>query len=267
MPFGITPEDPTGTPAEPENGTAFAVTPEIYVPPGAPAEPQNSTTFTPTADTPATGVPGTPPTFIQWQDAGVDLGEPNVLVINFTYPLIATRGVGEHENVITVRRFILPPVLSGDPMQVPVPALESGTLVENPTIFYTSILYPFIFSDAMKVGVPTIPRSFIQVETIEATSVTTPHLQSGTLVASISFLSYGPTIELMDVATPHLQSGTLVVTISFLSYGPTIELMDVATPHLQSGTLVVTINFINYTNWPTEASKVLTPTLQSGTLV
>ena len=237
--FGITPEDPTGDPAEPENTTAFAITPEIYVPPGTPAEPQNSTTFAVSGETFGAPVPGTPPTFLQWQLGGYDLGGPDVLVVNFTYPLIATRGVGEHENVITVRRYLLPPVDSGDPMQVFVPTLIDGTLVENPTIFYTSILYPFIFRDAM--------------------SVATVALERGNLLTI--------TMEPMAVATPALQSGTLVGTIAFLSYGPTIEAMDVATPVLESGTLVVTINYINYTNWPTEAAKVSTPTLQSGTLV
>lgn len=55
------------------------------------------------------------PGFVQWQDEGVDLGAPNVRVINFTGdPALyqVTRGTGENSNVITVRA----PDLPTDPM-------------------------------------------------------------------------------------------------------------------------------------------------------
>ena len=45
-----------------------------------------------------TAVPG----FIQWQDAGVNVGTPAVVTINIESPLIATRGVGEQRNVLTI---------------------------------------------------------------------------------------------------------------------------------------------------------------------
>lgn len=65
--------------------------------------------ITPVAPPAENQPPGTPPTFLQWKSAGEPLGDPNVLIVDFVHPLIATRGVGEHENVITVRRADVPP--------------------------------------------------------------------------------------------------------------------------------------------------------------
>ncbi len=42
------------------------------------------------------------PNYIQFQYEGVDLGLPNVDTVDFTYPLVATRGTGENANVVTV---------------------------------------------------------------------------------------------------------------------------------------------------------------------
>lgn len=61
------------------------------------------------AITPASGYPavaGDFPLYLQWQEEGVDLGLPDVRVVNVTGdPAIikATRGVGENSNVITIR--------------------------------------------------------------------------------------------------------------------------------------------------------------------
>ena len=52
------------------------------------------------------------PLSMQWQSDGVDLGEPNVRVINFIAALdefLVTRGTGEQSNVITVRKLTVPP--------------------------------------------------------------------------------------------------------------------------------------------------------------
>lgn len=50
--------------------------------------------------TPATATDA--PVFIQFQDQGTDLGGPDADVLNFGTGLLATRGVGEQENVVTV---------------------------------------------------------------------------------------------------------------------------------------------------------------------
>lgn len=65
--------------------------------------------ITPTPAPAANTPPGTPPTFLQWKSGGEPLGDPNVIVVDFLPPLVATRGVGEHENVITVRVEGTPP--------------------------------------------------------------------------------------------------------------------------------------------------------------
>jgi hypothetical protein len=52
--------------------------------------------------TPTAVVPSAEPAFLQFQQQGAALGAPNVRVVNFISPLVATRGVGEHENVLTV---------------------------------------------------------------------------------------------------------------------------------------------------------------------
>lgn len=56
--------------------------------------------------TPVTGFPPvTPdefPNFIQFRADGTNLGGPDADVVDFVYPLVATRGTGENENVVTV---------------------------------------------------------------------------------------------------------------------------------------------------------------------
>ncbi len=58
------------------------------------------------AMTPASGYPPpTPdefPNYIQFQSDGTNLGLPDADVVDFVYPLVATRGTGENENVVTV---------------------------------------------------------------------------------------------------------------------------------------------------------------------
>ena len=58
------------------------------------------------AMTPASGYPPpTPdefPNFIQFRADGENLGGPDADVVDFVYPLVATRGTGENENVVTV---------------------------------------------------------------------------------------------------------------------------------------------------------------------
>lgn len=52
------------------------------------------------------------PLSVQWQADGVDLGAPNVRIINFVAALdefLVSRGTGEQSNVITVRRLLEPP--------------------------------------------------------------------------------------------------------------------------------------------------------------
>jgi len=248
MPFGITPEDPTGTPAEPENTTSFAVTPVI-----APVAP----------------IPGTPSTFLQWQAGGYDLGLPDVLVVNFRYPLVATRGVGEHENIITVRRASPPG--SSDMMSMSVPAILSGELIVPPSLFYTSILYPLFTQDNMSVSV-ALSHGWLLTIGVDPMSTPVPSIQSGTLVPTIAFITYDarPFPDNSQVFVPAVQSGTLVVTIEYLVYDarPFPDNSQVFVPAIQSGTLVVTIEYVIYDNSVTfpDPMQVFVPAIQSGTL-
>ena len=54
-------------------------------------------------------VPAAEPTFVQWQSQGVNLGVPDIQIVNFVSPLKATRGVGENRNVLTVTGPLPPP--------------------------------------------------------------------------------------------------------------------------------------------------------------
>jgi hypothetical protein len=52
--------------------------------------------------------PATLTQFLQWQDEGVNLGDTNVRVVNFTAnptTFRVTRGTGERSNVITVTKL------------------------------------------------------------------------------------------------------------------------------------------------------------------
>lgn len=52
------------------------------------------------------------PLSIQWQSEGVDLGRPNVRILNFIAALdqfLVSRGTGEQSNVVTVRKLTPPP--------------------------------------------------------------------------------------------------------------------------------------------------------------
>jgi hypothetical protein len=63
------------------------------------------------------------PGYIQWQTEGVNLGLPNVVTINFVGDpavILATRGVGEHANVVTVRL-----------VHTPAPAVAPGWNTTN----------------------------------------------------------------------------------------------------------------------------------------
>lgn len=232
----------------------FEITPEPYVPPGTPVEPPNSTSFG--------VVPAPPPrvrdtdSFIQWQSGGYDLGDDKVLVVNFTPPLVATRGVGEHENVITVRRIVPPP---------PPPPLS---------IFYTSILYPLLVEDGMSIAMAALQRGYTLQVVNDASQVAVPALQGGTLVATISFITYNNSLLFPDnsqITVPVLESGTLVVTISFVTYDarPFPDNSQIPVPAIVASTLVVTINYIDYLNAITypDNSQIPVPTLRSGTLV
>ena len=57
--------------------------------PGTPAEPVNTTSFGPTPAPAPSGIPGTPPSFLQWKYEGDPLGDNDVLIVDFVYPLIA----------------------------------------------------------------------------------------------------------------------------------------------------------------------------------
>ena len=76
------------------------------------------------------------PLGIQWQDEGVDAGEPNVRIVNIiTDPLVytASRGTGEKSNVITIGPPP-PPSVSFPPVPPPPPPPPSGYVcVDGPT--------------------------------------------------------------------------------------------------------------------------------------
>lgn len=83
------------------------------------------------------------PQFIQWEANGALLGEPNVQVIDFVGEGIqATRGEGEHYNVITVR------------------------LVQSAT-YYTSWPYPLFVDEAFDLGVSVPQRGLLWGATSE----------------------------------------------------------------------------------------------------
>ena len=232
----------------------FEITPEPYVPPGTPVEPQNSTSFA-VAPAPAQKQRD-PDSFIQWQSGGYDLGDDKVLVVNFVYPFLATRGVGEHENVITVRRIVPPP---------PPPPQS---------LFYTSIIYPLIVEDAMQVSAVSLLRGYTLQVDVDNSQVTVPALQAGTLAATISFVTYNNSLLFPDnsqVTVPAILGATLVVTISYLTYDarPFPDQSQVPVPAIVASTLVVTITFISYVNALTypDNSQIPVPSLRSGTLV
>jgi hypothetical protein len=213
--------------------------------PGTPAEPVNTTTFGPTPAPAPSGIPGTPPSFLQWKYEGEPLGGNDVLIVDFVYPLIATRGVGEHENVITVRRFVAPP---------PPPPVGD---------YYTTLIYPFLTSDFMSIGVPTLERGYTMDTTVDGMSVGLSTLESGTLEVTIAFTEYAYSEE-VSVGIPTLESGTLEVTIAYIVYVYSDE-MSIGIPTLESGTLEVTIEYVVYAF--ADEMSVGIPTLTAGTLV
>lgn len=225
----------------------FEITP-VAAGSGLPAEPPNTTSFGPTPAPAPGSIPGTPPTFLQWKSAGEPLGDPDVLVVDFLFPLIATRGVGEHENVITVRRYVAPP---------PPPPIGD---------YYTSLVYPFLVQDDLSIDGTVLERGTSVRVDYEDFSVEVASLESGTLVVTIAFLSYHPPLpEEMSVEVATLEDGTLVVTISFVTYDNN-EDMSIEVAPLVSGTLEVTIEYVVYISPDPDTMSVDVSALTGGTL-
>lgn len=207
------------------------------------------------------------PGFIQWMQDNVALGDNQVLTVNFVAPLIATRGVGMHENVITVRLAVVQKTI--DDMMVAVPGIIDGTLIVAPSTFFTSILYPLLVQDAMSTGLPALEHGSIVRFGIDPMEVFVPALESGTLVVTIAFITYDgrPHPDTMQVPVPALESGTLQTIVVIYDARPWPDTMEVFVPSVQSGTLVrIVINYTNGLAHP-DTMQVFVPSLQSGTLV
>jgi hypothetical protein len=249
MTFGITPVDTnTGDlPVAPAGDPGFTVTST-----GGGVLPTDITDF---------------PGFLQWMQDGEPLGDDQVLVVNFVSPLVATRGVGEHENVITVRLAVVSKTV--DDMLVNVPSLIEGTLIVAPSTFFTSILYPLLVQDGMQVSVAALEHGSLIKFGVDPMQIAVPALESGTLVVTIAFITYDarPHPDTMQVFVPALESGTLQTIVIIYDARPHPDTMQVFVPALQSGTLVrIVINYTNGLAHP-DTMQVFVPSLQSGTLV
>lgn len=196
--------------------------------------------------------------FIQFEVHSTPLGDRKVTVIDIIDAgdlLDVTRGVGDHSNVITIKS-------------------------KRTFSYYTSILYPIFNEDTLTVLVPPslLGGNVIQMGLDTLTIGAVPALLSGTLAASINFISYTNQRDVLPdtlavPSVPTLQSGTLVVTILEYTNQRDIlpDTLGMTVPTLQSGTLVITINFIDYTYQrdvaPDSLQVASVPALLSGTLV
>ena len=154
------------------------------------------------------------------------------------------------------------------------PVAESATVTTPELIYgelaqyYTSVLYPLVFEESMTTSTPIADSGNLWELSLEQMAMTTPTIQSGTLVTTVNYVTYNNgAVEQMTVTTPTIQSGTLVATINYVTYNNgAVEQMTTTTPTIQSGTLVTTINYVTYNNGAVEQMTTTTPTIQSGTL-
>jgi len=110
-----------------------------------------------------------------------------------------------------------------------------------PSEFFTTVLYPYSYTDDLAMTVPTVQEVVAYQEPQDDMLQIVPTLQSGTLVATIAYPVYNEPLAIEDLSqsVPTLQSGTLQVTISYINYDEplAIENMSQSVPTLQSGTL------------------------------
>ncbi len=180
------------------------------------------------------------------------------------FPSLIESGSGKSDKFLKsipgLRRFDLTPV-------VPVSYL-----------YYTSTIYPLLAEDALAVGIAAIQSASQFIMNPDAMNHPVVALQSGTLEATISYLSYlnhrDVNPDTMNHPVVALQSGTLVVTISYVEYLNKRDVnpdeMNHPVTSLQSGTLVVTISYLSYLNKRDVNPDTMNHpvvSLQSGTLV
>jgi hypothetical protein len=177
------------------------------------------------------------PLYLQWRAAGVDLGEPNVRVVDFIGTNIeATRGVGENYNVITVRLTIQ-------------------------SVFYTSHLYPVVADESLTSALSTPIGGLLWLPPVDSLNSDLSTPVSGTLATALQTYS-APAEKLgSDLSAP--QSGTLVLVLKTYSAPAEMLNSDLSTP--VTGTLVNVL--IVYTNYVAEKLNSDLSTPVSGTLV
>lgn len=201
--------------------------------------------------------------FLLFLQDSVSLGDDQVLVVNFVAPLVATRGVGEHENVITVT--LQPAPETHDHMAFGAPLVLEGTLVDIPALFFTSILYPFLVSDAMSFGTDAERGSLLKIG-IDLMQFAVPAPSAGTLVVVVVTYDGRPHPDLMQFAVPVPSAGTLVTVVVTYDGRPHPDTMQFAVPSPSAGTLVrVVIVYDNSLLHP-DTMQYAVPTILSGTL-
>jgi hypothetical protein len=106
--------------------------------------------------------------------------------------------------------------------------------------YFTSALYPYVFSEELTVGLPS--------------------LEGGYMFSAIQ--------EEVDITLPTIVSGNLVTTINYVTYQDyPPEEIDITLPTIISGNLEVTINYVTYQDYPPEEVDIGLPTIVSGTLI
>lgn len=134
-----------------------------------------------------------------------------------------------------------------------------------PVVNYTSLLLPFEVTETMQYSPASLQAGLLVGFGTDPMSYGVPTLMSGSLAATIAYLSYTTEVVPMSYAVPTLMAGTLDVTIAYQSYTTEVVPMSYAVPALLSGTLDVTIAYVSYTTEVVPMSYGV-PTLISGTL-
>jgi hypothetical protein len=134
---------------------------------------------------------------------------------------------------------------------------------------YTSALYPYVFSEELTVGLPSLEGGYMFSAIQEEVDIGLPSIVSGNLVATINYVTYQDyPPEEVDVGLPTIISGNLVATINYVTYQDyPVEEVDVGLPTIISGNLAVTINYVTYQDYPPEEVDIGLPTIVSGTLI
>jgi len=108
--------------------------------------------------------------------------------------------------------------------------------------YFTTVLYPIITEDTISVSLPAPVDGELWYIPDDLLGVSTPTLQSGTLIPTIVYKTYNEPLaaESATMTVPTLLSGTLTVTINYITYNEPLaaESATMTVPTLLSGTLV-----------------------------